>query len=461
MPRVSPDPSGSQMEDVSGDTVTRNPQDSGPSGRDMHKKSLLSLLAVGILITATALQAALLQDWMIAGTALAALAVLMIYGLANHRACFALEKLSGPMAQAAQGQLGVRILRTDQAGRYKPVLDDLNDLLDVIEAYARESAAALEYASRNKYFRKIQLTGMPGDLEGYSGIVNQGLDAMDRKSREFSQSAESVGANILEMVESVSATAFQLEASAGELNTVATQTSAQSSTVSQAATSASGNVAGVAAAADELSASMGEISRRLDQAAGIAADAVDQALDAETTINGLTTASAKIGEVVQMINDIAEQTNLLALNATIEAARAGDAGKGFAVVANEVKGLANQTARATEEIVAQIDAMRQVTGQAVSAMHSIGSTIHNIDEAASQIAGTVREQHDTVSEISRNINQASQGVKTVAHTIGDVADGVGSTGSAVEQISQAAGELSQRTGNLQTDINNFVKRFAG
>lgn len=427
---------------------------------NMHGKSLLCLLAVILLLVGIAIQSAVQQDWMAIGLSSAALSVLSLYGFSNHQACHALEKLSEPLNRATQGELGERVLFTKRAGQYQSVLDNLNSLLDTIEAYARESAAALEYASRDQYFRKIQLRGMPGDFATYSEIVNHGLESMDRKSREFSQSAASVGANILKLVESVSSTATQLQASAGELTAVASQTSSQSCTVSKAANSASGNVNDVADAAEALSNSMGTVTTSLDEAAMRASRAADQARQTEATIDSLSGASAKIGEVVQMINDIAEQTNLLALNATIEAARAGDAGKGFAVVASEVKGLAGQTARATEEIVTQISSMQTVTREAINAMHAIAETIHDVDTTNARIAQTVREQHGTVTEISRNIGQVARGVKTVANSINDVAEGTDSTGSAVEQITQAAGELSQRTSGLQSDIGAFVRQFS-
>lgn len=371
-----------------------------------------------------------------------------------------IDKANHTTAKAAQGDLNTRILHIRGNGEISEMQRNINNLLDFVESFAREASAALEFAARGDYYRKIVLTGMVGNLRTYSEIVNRGLVAMDQRTKEFANEASDMGGKILSMVDALSSTATELEASASEMSSTAEETSVQSNTVLDAARSASDNVANVAAATEEFSASIAEVVQQVDRSADIAKSAVTSAQDAEHAIDNLTTASNKIGEVVQLINEIAEQTNLLALNATIEAARAGDAGKGFAVVASEVKNLATQTAKATEEIILQINDMQQATDGSVNAMRIIGDTIRNIDETSSNISATISEQRNVVNEISVNVNTAVDGVRVVADTIKGVSDGAQTSSSGATQILAAASDLSCRTVETQTDVDEFVQKFA-
>ncbi len=210
------------------------------------------------------------------------------------------------------------------------------------------------------------------------------------------------------------------------------QTNHQVRAVAAASEEASSNVQTVAAASEELSASIGEISRQVTHAASIAERAVEETRRTDNTVRGLTETAGRIGEVVKLISNIAGQTNLLALNATIEAARAGEAGKGFAVVASEVKSLANQTAKATEEISAQIAAVQKVTQEAVDAIRSIGGTIGEVSEVATGIASAVEEQGAATQEITRNTQEAARRTREVSETVAGVTDGADATGAAAQ-----------------------------
>ena len=190
----------------------------------------------------------------------------------------------------------------------------------------------------------------------------------------------------------------------------------------------------------------------------MAQETVRVATETDGAINGLNQAAQKIGEVVNLITEIASQTNLLALNATIEAARAGEAGKGFAVVANEVKHLANQTARATDEISSQIESMRTATHQAVGAVRNIASKIREINDNATGIADTTEQQSAAVADMSRSIRNVAADVQTVANTIGDVASTAGTATEAAGQVLIAAGDLAARTVGMNDDIDAFVSR---
>jgi methyl-accepting chemotaxis protein len=377
-----------------------------------------------------------------------------------HRVNLQISKAADATQRAAEGNLGVRILNVTGKGPIGRMHHSINHLLDVTEAFGREAGAALDFASRGDYYRKILPRGMVGDFGTYAKTVNKGLDAMDGKTTTFRESSTKMGQRIMEVVNTVSAAAAQLEASASSLSAVAGETDRQSARVASAAQDASQNVSSVAAATEEFSHSINEVASQVARTTEVASAAVTSAGNAERTITTLSEASARIGEVVGLINDIASQTNLLALNATIEAARAGEAGKGFAVVANEVKNLANQTARATDEIVGQIDGMQSATTEAVGAIQGIAATIREISMAAHSIHQAIDEQRSVVTEISASVHHTVDGVRVVADGIGNVADGARESTSAVEEITQAASDLSRNSESLTHDVESFIEQVA-
>jgi methyl-accepting chemotaxis protein len=254
----------------------------------------------------------------------------------------------------------------------------------------------------------------------------------------------------------VSSAATQLEATARSLSATAGQTNEQADTVATAAQGASAGVQTVAASAEELSSSIGEISRQVAHSAKITENAVSDARRTDATVRALAEGAQRIGTVVELIRDIAGQTNLLALNATIEAARAGDAGKGFAVVASEVKGLAGQTAKATEEIAAQIAQLQSETTQAVEAIKGITTVIEEVSSIAAAIASAVEEQGAATNEIARNVQQTAESTQQVTSSIAGVSQGAAGTGAAAEQVLSAAGELSRQAESLSAEVGGFV-----
>jgi len=260
-------------------------------------------------------------------------------------------------------------------------------------------------------------------------------------------------AGVLQMVSSSST---ELQSTAQAMSTTAEETQRQATAVAAASEQASTNVQTVAAAAEELSSSIAEITRQVAESAKIARDATDEAAQTDVQIKSLAEAAQKIGDVVKLIADIASQTNLLALNATIEAARAGEAGKGFAVVASEVKSLANQTAKATEEISAKIAEMQTATGQSVQAIGMITGTIGRINEIATTIASAVEEQGAATQEIARNVQQASAGTAEVSSNIGGVTQAASDTGAAANQVLGASGELSKQSETLRRQVDTFL-----
>ncbi|MDC7789418.1 methyl-accepting chemotaxis protein [Rhodoplanes sp. TEM] len=271
-------------------------------------------------------------------------------------------------------------------------------------------------------------------------------------ARLADQFEEAVGG----IIGSVSASATELEATAGTLTRTADDTQKLSTTVSAASEEASTNVQAVAAATDELTSSIGEISRQVQTSSRIADEAVSQAAKTDGRIGALSVAANRIGDVVKLITDIAEQTNLLALNATIEAARAGEAGKGFAVVAQEVKALAAQTAKATGDISAQISGMQAATQDSVAAIKEISGTIGRIAEIAGAITAAVDQQGAATSEISRNIQQAAAGTGEVAETITRVSRGAEETGAASGEVHAAASRLADESNHLRLEVEKFL-----
>ncbi len=297
-------------------------------------------------------------------------------------------------------------------------------------------------------------------------IAKAERDAAERegKNRELAQArkaelqtfAGSFETAVGDIVEKVSSTSGSLEDAAKSLSKTAETTRELATVVASASEEASSNVQTVAAAAEELATSVEEIARQVQESSKIAGEAVAQAQHTDTRINELSQLASRVGDVVKFITAIADQTNLLALNATIEAARAGDAGKGFAVVAQEVKALASQTAKATEEISAQITGIQSATQDSVKAIKEIGHTIGRIAEIATAIAAAIEQQGSATQEIARNVQQAARGTSQVASNITDVNRGASETGAASSQVLSSAQLLSNESLNLKREVEKFL-----
>jgi len=294
-------------------------------------------------------------------------------------------------------------------------------------------------------------------LQGEQGAIRAAAEAERR--RAFADLADELDRVVGQVAGSVSATSEELQASAHGMVEMASRTASRSQDASGASRTASDMVGTVAAAAEELSASVTEIGTRVSESARIAAVAVGEAQETAAKVTTMSDAARRIGDILGLISNIAGQTNLLALNATIEAARAGEAGKGFAVVAAEVKNLADQTARATGEIEAQISTVQSATAEAVNAIGGIADTISQMNGITSSITAAVEQQAAATREIAHSITRASEGTERASANMSEVSETAAETGHAATQVLEATTELSQSSNRLRTATDDFLARI--
>jgi methyl-accepting chemotaxis protein len=341
-----------------------------------------------------------------------------------------LHAIRDRMIKVAAGDLDVEVAFTERKDEIGALAGTLATFKDNAIAKARIEE---EQKFRHAEAAKRQQT-TDAAIRAFEGQIGGALDALNTASREMRVASD-------------------------EISGTAEQSDRQVQTVVGAAEQASKNVHTVAASTEQLSTASTEISGQVTRAATIANRAVEEARQTDGTIQGLVGATSRIGEVVELITSIASQTNLLALNATIEAARAGEMGKGFAVVASEVKSLANQTAKATEEISTQIAAVQTVTKEAVEAIQRIGGTIAEVSAVATSIAAAVEEQAAATQEIRRSTQEAAQRTTEVSTNMSQVATATEKTGSAAQGVKASVKTLTTQADNLKSQVNEFLGKI--
>jgi methyl-accepting chemotaxis protein len=339
-----------------------------------------------------------------------------------------LFRLTSSMKELAGGSLEAFIPGADRR-------DEVGDMARTVEVFKR--------------------SGLEVERMRAEQLATEKRNSVQRKE-DMIRLADGFEAAVGKIIEAVSSASAELEASASTLTSTAERTQGLTTVVGKASEEASGNVRSVASATEELTSSVNEISRQVQESARMAGEAVGQAHTTNERVSELSKAASRIGDVVELINTIAGQTNLLALNATIEAARAGEAGRGFAVVASEVKALAEQTAKATDDIGQQITGIQVATQESVASIQQISSTIEKLSEISSTIAAAVEEQGAATQEISRNVQQAARGTQRVSSNITDVQRGASDTGSASSQLLSSARALAGDSDRLKLEVSKFL-----
>jgi len=342
-----------------------------------------------------------------------------------------------------EGKLSTRAEASRHQGEFRKIVQGVNEILDLVIAPVKEAGAVLEKVAAGDLTAHVQ-----GDYQGDHARIKNDINVMTDK---LSESMGQIGQN----AQTLASSSEELSAVSAQMSSNAEETSSQANVVSAASEQVSKNIQTVATATEEMSASIKEIAKSATEAAKIATSAVRTAESTNATVGKLGESSAEIGQVIKVITSIAQQTNLLALNATIEAARAGEAGKGFAVVANEVKELAKETAKATEDISRKIEAIQGDTKGAVVAIGEITAIINQLNDISNTIASAVEEQTATTNEITRNVGEAAKGSSQIVENIVSVATAAKSTTEGATNTQTAAQELARMAAELQRLVGQF------
>jgi methyl-accepting chemotaxis protein len=348
------------------------------------------------------------------------------------------------IAAAAEGKLSVRTDATRHQGDYSRIVQGINHTLDAVIAPVQEASQVLAKISAGDLSVRVV-----GEYRGDHARIKEDVNKM---AADLQENFRTIGQN----AQALSSSSEELSAVSRQMAANAEETATQANVVSAASEQVSRNVATVAAGGEQMQSSIREIAKNANEAARVAKNAVNVATTTNHTVGKLGESSTEIGNVIKVITSIAQQTNLLALNATIEAARAGEAGKGFAVVANEVKELAKQTAKATEDISQKIEAIQGDTKAAVTAIGEIGAIITQINDISNSIASAVEEQTVTTNEINRSMAEAAKGVGDISKNITGVAVAARDTTVGSNDSQKAAQELSEMATRLQAVVSHFT-----
>ena len=373
------------------------------------------------------------------------------------------REMTRVVESGARGDMEQRVLRCNASTELHQLSNGINRLMDVSDAYVRESGAALNFAAHGKYYRHVLLNGLQGSFKNAAITINNATGKMSDQADDLTEArqrqqmlADTFENEVIDVVACVTAAATQLQATSNVLSDSAKHVSVETAEAISTTDVNTNNLHSSIEATAELEKSLLTVEANVTQSRSVSGDAVQQAQTANGIIKALNDDSDRIGGVVKLISQIAERTNLLALNATIEAARAGEVGKGFAVVASEVKNLAKQTADATNVITSDIAAVQEATSKAAEAIRTIGSTIESINTVSSEIVTSVDEQKTANKGIAHEVQLTKASCEEVSARLGMVSTAAVETETSSKEVMGAAGELSRLACTLEECVQKFM-----
>lgn len=375
----------------------------------------------------------------------------------------ALESIRLIATSVVQGDLSNRIIKWDEDPRTKAAFIAVNSSYDIMDAFIRESAAALESASKGEFHRKFIERGMPGDFQRAAHIINEAQEHMQdsesKRKKEMISLADNLEREVKTAIEFVEERGKVMSSKSQEMSSTLENVSEQAKQVAGLSDDATRNVESCAVAVEEMSVSAQEIHRQIDSSKDSMSKSEAEIGKTTSIVRELASAAEEIGDIANMIKDIASRTNLLALNATIEAARAGEFGKGFAVVASEVKNLATQTGEATEQVDRQIATIQDMAKDTAEAVKNIGDVIQEAGKISSAVASSAEEQLKATAEISKNVQQAAQATRSASTSVIKMATISSESTEAAKEVNKEVNEVHHATQDLSNKVNDIMSNL--